>query len=325
MLLGESGTGKEMFARMAHRESQRRDKPFICINCASIPEALLESELFGHEKGSFTGAYRRQKGKIEQAHEGTLFLDEIGDMPLDLQAKLLRVLQDKQVQPIGSDQPQHVNFRLITATHVNLAAALQEGRFRLDLYYRINVIPVYLPPLRKRQEDITRLAQHFLNHYAQLYDRNVSFTQGIQEELLSYSWPGNIRQLQNVVERAVLKASGQLIHVEQIRHILDTERSMYQSVQLNDASLDAAPMPEPMVKGHTFGSPHGAQPSEQAPTRVNRGKRSYMRVCEHESECIRDAMTKSSGNQAQAARLLGMTARQFRYRLSKLGSEISHA
>ena len=325
MLLGESGTGKEMFARMAHRESQRRDKPFICINCASIPEALLESELFGHEKGSFTGAYRRQKGKIEQAHEGTLFLDEIGDMPLDLQAKLLRVLQDKQIQPIGSDRPQHVNFRLITATHVNLAAALQEGRFRLDLYYRINVIPVYLPPLRKRQEDITRLAQHFLNHYAQLYDRSVSFTQGVHEELQSYSWPGNIRQLQNVVERAVLKASGQLINVEQIKHILDTERSMYQTVQHDDARPDvAAALLEPRATGRVYDSSHGAQPSGSSSTRVNRGKRSYMRVCEHESENIRDAMTKSSGNQAQAARLLGMTARQFRYRLSKLGSEISH-
>ena len=145
MLLGESGTGKEMFAGMAHRESRRRKKPFICINCASIPESLLESELFGHEKGSFTGAFRRQEGKIQQAHEGTLFLDEIGDMPLDLQAKLLRVLQDKHVQPIGSDRPHRVDFRLITATHVNLAEALNQGRFRLDLYYRLNVIPISLP------------------------------------------------------------------------------------------------------------------------------------------------------------------------------------
>ena len=321
MLLGESGTGKEMFARMAHRESQRRDKPFICINCASIPEALLESELFGHEKGSFTGAYRRQKGKIEQAHEGTLFLDEIGDMPLNL----LVLKYTQQFQPIGSDRPQHVNFRLITATHVNLAAALQEGRFRLDLYYRINVIPVYLPPLRKRQEDITRLAQHFLNHYAQLYDRSISFTQGIQEELQSYSWPGNIRQLQNVVERAVLKASGQLINVEQIKHILDIERSMYQTSQpVDDSPLDVATVSEPVTLGYGNRTHNGALSSDSSPARGSRGKRSYMRVCDDDSENIRDAMSRSSGNQAQAARLLGMTARQFRYRLAKLGSESHH-
>jgi Nif-specific regulatory protein len=323
MLLGESGTGKEMFARMAHRESPRRDKPFICINCASIPEALLESELFGHEKGSFTGAYRRQKGKIEQAHEGTLFLDEIGDMPLDLQAKLLRVLQDKQIQSIGSDRAQHVNFRLITATHVNLAAALQEGRFRLDLYYRINVIPVYLPPLRKRQEDITRLAQHFLNHYAQLYDCSVSFTQGIHEELQSYSWPGNIRQLQNVIERAVLKATGQLITAEQINHILHTERSMYQTEPL-ERRLDGIEYPESgraMNAGGEQSRFGDGMSSAQAIPRAEGGKRSYMRICDNDHENIRDAMAKSSGNQAQAARLLGMTARQFRYRLSKLGFE----
>jgi len=321
MLLGESGTGKEMFARMAHRESQRRDKPFICINCASIPEALLESELFGHEKGSFTGAYRRQKGKIEQAHEGTLFLDEIGDMPLDLQAKLLRVLQDKQIQSIGSERAQHVNFRLITATHVNLADALRAGKFRLDLYYRINVIPIYLPPLRKRLEDIARLAQHFLNHYAQLYDRSISFTHGIYEELQSYTWPGNIRQLQNVVERAVLKSSGQLITAEGINHILHTERSMYQTVQPTANMLEPMACTDQRISDQENGTTVylDALSAEQKTERVMGAKRSYMRICDQDTDNIRDAMAKSSGNQAQAARLLGMTARQFRYRLAKLG------
>ncbi|ANJ66784.1 hypothetical protein A9404_04810 [Halothiobacillus diazotrophicus] len=320
MLLGESGTGKEMFARMAHRESQRRDKPFICINCASIPEALLESELFGHEKGSFTGAYRRQKGKIEQAHEGTLFLDEIGDMPLDLQAKLLRVLQDKEIQAIGSDRPQHVNFRLITATHVNLAEAIRDGRFRLDLYYRINVIPIHLPALRKRPEDIGLLAQHFLDHYAQLYDRNVSFTQGVYEELRTYAWPGNIRQLQNVIERAVLKASGQLIGAEQIGSILQIERSMHQASQSQSPLRDDARPVLSARESDLYQARHsGFADPEQDPGREESAKRSYMRICDHDSEQIRAALIRTSGNQAQAARLLGMTARQFRYRLAKLG------
>ncbi len=326
MLLGESGTGKEMFARMVHKESMRRDKPFICINCASIPENLLESELFGHEKGSFTGAYRRQKGKIEQAHQGTLFLDEIGDMPLDLQAKLLRVLQDKQIQPIGSDKPQSVDFRLITATHVNLADALQEGRFRLDLYYRINVIPIHLPALRNRRDDIPRLAQYFLNHYGQMYDRSVSFTQGVYEQLQNYSWPGNIRQLQNVVERAVLKSSGQLITAEQCDQILQTEKAMYQVDKMADApvaTMDSMPVSNAPV-AEAVAMPVAQNGRSVMPTASVTFEgasltRTYMRVKESDVDRLRAALEQSDGNQAQAARMLGMTARQFRYRLAKLG------
>jgi Nif-specific regulatory protein len=299
MLLGESGTGKEMFAGMAHRESRRRKKPFICINCASIPEALLESELFGHEKGSFTGAHRRQVGKIEQAHEGTLFLDEIGDMPLDLQVKLLRVLQDKHIHPIGSDRPRHVDFRLITATHVNLGEAVQQGRFRLDLYYRLNVIPISLPPLRKRQEDIPRLAQHFLNLYAETYDRSLHFTQGVYELLQHFPWPGNIRQLQNVVERAVLKAEGQSVNVEQIELVLEAERMPESDpVQAADPRL----VPDPAAP-----DPGSLRP--------------YQWVRDSDLEAIRAALQRADGNQTRAARLLGLTPRQLRYRLKKLQVE----
>jgi Nif-specific regulatory protein len=303
MLLGESGTGKEMFAGMAHREGRRKHKPFVCINCASIPESLLESELFGHEKGSFTGAYRRQQGKIEQADGGTLFLDEIGDMPLDLQAKLLRVLQDKHVQPIGSDKPRHVDFRLITATHVNLAQALQEGRFRLDLYYRLNVIPISLPPLRKRREDIPRLAQHFLSHYCQAYDRSVHFTQGVHERLQDFPWPGNVRQLQNVVERAVLKADTQWVTLDQIDEVLSVE-----AVPEPDKWPYEADGNRPIVV------PHAAMP-EASDLRP----RSYIRVRDSDRDAIQEALRESGGNQVHAARALGMTPRQFRYRLKKLG------
>lgn len=300
LLLGESGTGKEMFAGMAHREGRRKHKPFVCINCASIPEHLLESELFGHEKGSFTGAYRRRQGKIEQADGGTLFLDEIGDMPLDLQAKLLRVLQDKHVQPIGSDSPRHVDFRLITATHVNLIAAMESGCFRLDLYYRLNVFPISLPALHQRPEDIPRLAQHFLNHYCQVYERSAKFTHDAHERLCSFPWPGNVRQLQNVVERTVLKADTHWVTVDQIDAVLgaEAERGL------------CTPRSEEFRRT----PPHRA-PFEQ---RENVRSRPYFRVRDTDRNAVEAALRESGGNQAQAARSLGLTARQLRYRLKKL-------
>lgn len=307
MLLGESGTGKEVFAGMIHKESKRSKKEFICINCASIPDTLLESELFGHEKGSFTGAVRRQQGKIEQAHEGTLFLDEIGDMPLGLQAKLLRVLQDKQIQPIGSDKPRKVDFRLITATHINLRKAVSDGRFRLDLFYRLNVIPISLPPLRERGEDIPLLAQYFLSHYSQSYDRRVGFTQGVHERLQAFSWPGNIRQLQNVIERAVLQADDHWITVPQINHVLSSETLRDEKPQA-DASLPA-----------TDRLTDDIQPDNETNHPANNDKsRPYARVSNDDLDIIQQALVRTGGNQAQAARLLGYTSRQLRYRLKKL-------
>ncbi len=315
LLLGESGTGKEMFAGMLHRESRRSKQPYICINCASIPESLLESELFGHEKGSFTGAHKRQIGKIEQANGGTLFLDEIGDMPMDLQVKLLRVLQDKQIQPIGSDKPRKVDFRLITATHVDLSKAVAEGNFRLDLFYRLNVIPISLPSLKDRTEDIPRLAQHFLAHYCQVYDRNINFTQGVYEELKCFTWPGNIRQLQNVIERAVLKTDGRWIGKQEIDFVLGTERALsretIRQLDVNGASrqqetsLPSAPAKTAMDQDEKE-SDDGIQP------------RHYARVNPADLEEINAALKKTGGNQVQAAKLLGYTPRQLRYRLKKL-------
>ena len=319
MLLGESGTGKELFAGMIHKESKRSKRPFICINCASIPENLLESELFGHEKGSFTGAVRRQQGKIEQAHEGTLFLDEIGDMPMGLQAKLLRVLQDKQIQPIGSDKPRKVDFRLITATHINLRKAVSEGRFRLDLFYRLNVIPISLPPLRERLEDIPLLAQYFLSHYGQVYDRRIGFTRGVHERLQAFSWPGNIRQLQNVIERAVLQAEDHWITVPQIEHVLNSETLQEQhdtpgeigqaSVEDQLARQQSKPLP---VRDDKPPASPGAPAAEVF--------RPYAKVSENDLARILDTLKKTGGNQVQAARLLGYTPRQLRYRLKKLQS-----
>ena len=202
LIRGESGTGKEMLAQAIHRASPRRAGPFVAINCAAIPETLLESELFGHTRGAFTGASQAQTGLFQQAGGGTLFLDEIGDMPLPLQVKLLRVLQERQVRPLGAAQTVDVDVRIVSATHRDLDQAIVEGQFRDDLYYRLNVVSLYLPPLRERREDIAMLAQHFLQVLApRLHRRITGFTPDALDLLQQQDWPGNVRQLMNVVEQ----------------------------------------------------------------------------------------------------------------------------
>jgi len=217
LLLGESGTGKELFARAIHNLSSRRDNPFIAINAASIPENLLENELFGHEKGSFTDAYLRQIGKLELAQQGTFFLDEIGDLPLNLQGKLLRVIEEKMVSRIGSNQEIDLNIRFVFATNINIEKAVSESRFRKDLYYRINVFPLSLPPLRDRQDDIMLLAEYFIRKYsAEIKKNNVSISDPAKEKLLNYYWPGNIRELLNTIERALIICEGNEIGARDI-------------------------------------------------------------------------------------------------------------
>jgi formate hydrogenlyase transcriptional activator len=205
LLLGETGTGKELVARAIHDMSHRRDRPLVKLNCAAIPFDLLESELFGHEKGAFTGAFSQAIGRFEMASSGTLFLDEIGDIPLALQPKLLRVLQEQEFERLGSGKTHRVDVRLIAATHRNLAEMVKRKEFRSDLYYRLNVFPIELPPLRERKEDISQLVWHFVEIYAQRMGKRIEH---IPEETLTafhmYSWPGNIRELQNMVERAVI-------------------------------------------------------------------------------------------------------------------------
>lgn len=206
LLKGESGTGKERFSRMLHLASHRQDGPFIAINCAAIPEELLESELFGHEKGAFTGAIQMKQGKIELANKGTLFLDEIGDLDLSLQAKLLRVLEERSITRIGGTRPIPIDARIIVASHKNLQDSVNQKTFRLDLFYRLNVFPIMLPPLRERDGDIRLLARHFLNQANQEYQSSAIFDQGALNFLEGYDWPGNIRQLENVIKRSVLLA-----------------------------------------------------------------------------------------------------------------------
>jgi two-component system, NtrC family, response regulator AtoC len=217
LLLGESGTGKEVFARAIHQWSDRSGEPFIAINCVGLGKELLESELFGHEKGAFTGAHQLKKGKMELAHGGTVFLDEVGDISAELQTKLLRFLQERDFERVGGTQPIRVDVRVIAATNRDLGNAIKEGRFREDLYYRLNVIPISLPPLRERREDIPGLAKYFLRRFAAETKKNFA---GIEAEaeakLVAYEWPGNVRELANVIERAVVLGQGPLVTLDDL-------------------------------------------------------------------------------------------------------------
>jgi two-component system, NtrC family, response regulator AtoC len=217
LITGESGTGKEMIAKFIHYSSKRNQSSFEAINCAAIPHNLLESELFGYEKGAFTGANQRYKGKFELAHGGTLFLDEIGDMELTLQTKLLRAIQERKIVPLGSEKPVPVDFRLISATNKNLSEEVKRGNFREDLYFRLNVISVETPPLRKRREDIPLLVKYFIEKYSRQFNRDMSgITPSAAAVLEKYDYPGNIRELENIIERAVALASKDIIHVHDL-------------------------------------------------------------------------------------------------------------
>jgi two-component system response regulator GlrR len=214
---GESGTGKELIARAIHLASDRKKKEFVAINCAALPESLLESRLFGHEKGAFTGAVKSTKGLFTRAHEGTIFLDEIGDMPLGIQAKLLRVLQERQFYPVGSEELVEVNVRVVAATNKNLETLVKEGLFREDLFYRIHVIPVFLPPLRDHKEDIPLLADHFLKKLGQQMNKNVKGLSPLAlQKLMLYDWPGNVRELENTIEYALAMTHQDIIPEELI-------------------------------------------------------------------------------------------------------------
>jgi formate hydrogenlyase transcriptional activator len=212
LILGETGTGKELISQAVHNLSARSRRPLIKLNCAAIPFDLLDCELFGHEKGAFTGAIARRTGRFEMADTGTLFLDEIGDIPLKLQPKLLRVLQEQEFERLGSGRTHHINVRLVAATHRDLKQMVQDGEFRSDLYYRLHVFPLLVPPLRERREDIPLLARHFVDEYARRMGRHIeSISSHAMEALTSYSWPGNVRELQNFIERAVILTPGSVL------------------------------------------------------------------------------------------------------------------
>jgi two-component system response regulator AtoC len=219
LITGDSGTGKELVARAIHSQSHRRSKPFVAVSCAALPESLLESELFGHEKGSFTGAYAQKKGKFEFANGGTLFLDEVGEMSANIQVHLLRVLEEKEFTRVGGNEPIKVDVRVISATNKDLRRAIEKREFREDLYYRLNVVTIELPPLRERKEDVPLLAEHFLHKFAQENQKKITaFSPEAAAFLLDYDWPGNVRELENAIERAVILAKDSLVTISDLPH-----------------------------------------------------------------------------------------------------------
>jgi DNA-binding NtrC family response regulator len=236
LITGESGTGKELVAQAIHRRSDRASGPFVPVNCAGIPESLLEDDLFGHEKGAFTGAHQSRPGKFEQAQGGTLFLDEIGEMNLSMQTKLLRVLQEREVERLGGLRPIKVDVRVLAATNRDLAESVKAGRFREDLYFRINVIHIPLPPLRKRLEDLPALARHFVEQYAEKHQRPITgLSRGAMDRLLRHDWPGNVRELENVIQRSLLMAPGPELTEQDLQGISDTATAV--GTEAEDGSL----------------------------------------------------------------------------------------
>ncbi|MFZ5634348.1 MAG: sigma-54-dependent transcriptional regulator [Bacillota bacterium] len=283
LITGESGTGKEVAAVAIHQNSPRREYPFVPVNCAALPENLLESELFGHEKGAFTGAVARKLGRFELADKGTIFLDEITEMPLSMQVKLLRVLQEKSFERVGGTETFHVDVRIIAATNRDITGAIEKGQFREDLYYRLNVIQIHLPPLRERKEDIPLLANHFLEKLRPTYLVN-KITDDALKLLLNYNWPGNIRELQNVLERAAIISQSNEITVD------DLPKDIQQSVPIKSGGDTAINLPD-----------------------------SGISLEELEKELIIKALEKSKGNQTRAAQLLGITRSALLYRIQKHG------
>jgi two-component system response regulator HydG len=281
LICGETGTGKELIARALHFESVRRDKPFVALNCAAIPRELIESELFGYEKGAFTGAGGQRIGKVEQAEGGTLFLDEIGELDISVQAKLLRVLQERELERLGGNRKIRVHFRLVASTNRELPAEVRRGNFREDLFYRINVFCIQVPALRERSSDIPLLAAEFLREFCAREDKLVTLSPAVQKILENFHWPGNIRQLRNVLERAVVLARGR-------------------EISRRDLPAELLSRPDP---GHDSG------PAEK----------SFASLKEMEAQMIRDALERFGGNKSLAARTLGMSRKALYKRLADFG------
>ncbi len=311
LLRGESGTGKEVIARSIHHLSPRRDKPFISLNCAALPESILESELFGHERGAFTGATQERKGRFELADGGTLFLDEIGDISPAFQAKLLRVLQEREFERVGGTQTRRVNVRIITATNRNLEEAVNKGDFRADLYFRINVATIFLPPLRDRREDIPALVDHFLARYNQENQRKLSISPEALQTMLACYWPGNVRELENCVERTATMVRG-----AEIRNVdVPCQKNQCFSMALRplESSHPIVTLQVASSAGRAASAEPGAALSGGVPGKPEDD------VPLSERDRLVDAMERCGWVQAKAARLLGTTTRKLSYALQKHG------
>lgn len=298
MLLGESGTGKELFARALHLQSPRRDRPFVKVNCAAIPETLFEAELFGHEKGAFTGANQQRIGRFEQANGGTLFLDEIGDLPLPVQVKLLRVLQERSIERLGGRGEIPVDVRIVAATHQDMMALVRAGGFRLDLYYRLNVIPIRLPALRERPGDIKLLVRQFVSQLNQRHQRNILIAPSALSSLVSYPWPGNIRQLYNVLERIIL---------------------LSRSDEIDEATVDYALITEAQGQAEVLPTPSAPRPETSGEPPMASIVRGYQPVVGDDRAQILAALIQNGSNKSRTAKALNLTLRQLNYRIEILG------
>jgi len=308
LVRGETGTGKELIATAVHNLSRRKNGPYIKLNCAAISETLLESELFGHEKGAFTDAKEMRKGRFELADGGTLFLDEIGDITPSLQVKLLRILQEQEFERVGGTKTIKTNVRLVAATNRNLESMVAKGEFREDLFYRLNVIPVFLPPLRERYEDVKLLLEHYLQKFMKEHRKTMNFSKQALEILLDYPWPGNIRELQNTMERIVLICPNGTIVPEMLNHVLPFN---YQKLYMED-TLSPTKVAE---VSHTEQTANTSEQPTKAPmlTKIN--------IQDIEKESIIQALIDQRGIQTKAAAQLGMTARQIGYKMKKYGIE----
>jgi DNA-binding NtrC family response regulator len=295
LLLGESGTGKELFARAVHHLSPRAAAPFVALNCAAIPEGLVENELFGHERGAYTGAGARKMGKLELAHRGTLFLDEIGELPLAIQSKLLRVLEEKRFERVGGTQQIDVNVRILTATNKDLRAAVAEKSFREDLYFRISAVPITIPPLRDRGDDVLLLAEHFLERFKREFRKPaLELTEDARARLRTYSWPGNVRELQNSIERAAILVNGPRIDAA--------------TLQLPTPKPSAAELPLGMLDEEFLWEGPLDEVSSRAVTHVERFK-------------IQNALRESKWNKTRAAEKLGVSYKTLLHKIRNLGLE----
>jgi len=295
MLVGESGTGKELLAKAIHYNSHRAGKPFVALNCSAFPETLIESELFGYEKGAFTGAEKSKPGKVQQASGGTLFLDEVTEMSPATQAKILRVIQEREFEPLGSVKPQHADIRIIAATNKDLESLVKKGQFRDDLYYRLFVYPIQIPPLRERTEDLDPLIEHLLQKFNHdMAKRIKGISSEAMEILKNYSWPGNVRELQNVTERMMILSKGEVLQVEDLPHYI--------------------------VEAMKFRNNHNPVANDRIPS----GFSLEQTVNEFESRIIQQALQQCEQNKSRAANLLGLSRSTFRYKLSRLKEFLSH-
>lgn len=301
LLTGESGTGKEVFARYIHAQSGRAGGPFVAINCAAIPDNLLEATLFGFEKGAFTGAHSAQAGKFEQADKGTLLLDEISEMPLPLQAKLLRVLQEREVERVGGRRPIPVDIRVLATSNRDMVAEVAAGRFREDLFYRLHVFPLTIPPLRERPADIVPLAEHFLAVHGTKLGRHARLDAAAAAKLAAYSFPGNVRELENVIQRALILAPGELIEAD---HLMLPEMTTAAA-----AVLEGAVSPEPIFAPQ--------RPAVQAPEPFPAGVAPPANMKDLERQHILETLAKVGGSRKKAVALLGISERTLRYKLAQ--------